>query len=228
VYHLGVNVILDELLLLVQLVLINLVLSGDNAVVIALASKNLPEHERKRAVWWGTLGAITLRLILTFVAVQLLTVPYIHLIGSILLLWLATKLLVDDHRQTSIQQAVTLRSAIWTIIGADFIMSLDNVLAIAAKANGNELIIILGIGLSIPMIIWGSQLILKLLNEYPILVYLGAAILGYTAGEMFVQDQIVVEKLVIAHTYILWAIPIGATLFVVTVGIVSTHIRSKT
>ncbi len=227
-YHLGVNVILDELLLLVQLVLINLVLSGDNAVVIALASKNLPVHERKRAVWWGTLGAITLRLILTFVAVQLLTVPYIHLIGSILLLWLATKLLVDDHRPTSIQQAVTLRSAIWTIIGADFIMSLDNVLAIAAKANGNELIIILGIGLSIPMIIWGSQLILKLLHEYPILVYLGAAILGYTAGEMFVQDQIVVEKLVIAHTYVLWVIPIGATLFVVAWGIVSTLIRSKT
>lgn len=135
----------------------------------------------------GAFGAIALRLVLTLVAVSLLDIPYIQAGGSILLFWIAIKLLTDDDSHANVKEASTLGKAIWTIIVADFVMSLDNVLAIAAKGNGNNTVIILGIGLSIPIIIWGSTLVMNLLHKYPVLVLLGAGILGYTAGEMFVK-----------------------------------------
>lgn len=217
--------LLDNFILFLQIMLINVVLSGDNAVVIALASKNLPLEQRKKAIWWGAFGAIALRVILTVVAVSLLQVPYIQAIGSILLLWIAIKLLVDEEGESNIKGAATLGSAIWTIVVADFVMSLDNVLAIAAKANNNVTIIVLGIALSIPIIIWGSTLVMKLLHKYPIFVYLGAALLGYTAGEMFVKDKGLQDYLTYQPLH--WMIPVGLVLVVVASGVIKKFMKRK-
>jgi YjbE family integral membrane protein len=205
--------------------LINIVLSGDNAVVIALASKNLPIEQRKKAIWWGAFGAIALRLVLTIVAVQLLELPYIQAGGSILLLWIAIKLLIDDEGEANVREASTLGKAIWTIILADFVMSLDNVLAIAAKAENDLLVIILGIGLSIPIIIWGSTLVMKLLHKYPIFVYLGAGILGYTAGEMFVKEDVIMEHFHMEALH--WIIPIVTTVIVLGAGVIKQVTSTK-
>ncbi|TNJ64159.1 TerC family protein [Paenibacillus hemerocallicola] len=209
---------LDWFLLFLQIMLINIVLSGDNAVVIALASKNLPIHQRKQAIWWGAFGAIGLRLVLTVVAVYLLTVPYIQAAGSLLLLWIAVKLLADDDSHANVKQASSLGKAIWTIIVADLVMSLDNVLAIAAKAQGDISVIILGIGLSIPIIIWGSTLVMNLLHKFPILVYAGAGILGYTAGEMFVSDEKMQDYVLHHNGTAHWSIPVITTVIVIAAG----------
>lgn len=210
--------LLDNFILFLEIMLINIVLSGDNAVVIALASKNLPVEQRKKAIWWGAFGAIALRLLLTIVAVAVLKFPYIQAIGSLLLIWIAVKLLIDDEGDSHIREAATLGKAIGTIILADFVMSLDNVLAIAAKANGNLPVIILGIGLSIPIIIWGSTLVMNLLQKFPILVYIGAGILGYTAGEMLLKDEKI--GMYLGHGALHTFLPIFAAVFVIAAGLI--------
>lgn len=212
----------EWLWLFLQIMLINIVLSGDNAVVIAMASKNLPKHQRKQAIWWGAFGAIGLRVVLTIIAVYVLKVPYIQTAGSLLLLWIAVKLLTDDEGHSNIREAPTLGKAIWTIIVADFVMSLDNVLAIAAKANGDLAVIILGIGLSIPLIIWGSTMVVQLLNRFPVLVYLGAAILGYTAGEMFIADEKVSHIVLQAVPH--QVVPLVGAMIVIAAGLVKKWI----
>lgn len=179
---------MNELWLLAQILMINLVLSGDNAVVIALASRNLPEKRRRQAVWWGAFGAVLLRCILTFVAVLILEVPYIQAAGGLMLLYIAFKLLLEDTGEVSVRGSSTLWSAIQTILVADFVMSLDNVLAIAAIADGDLALIVIGIAISIPIVVWGSGIIVTLLQKYPILVFGGSAILAYTAGEMLLRD----------------------------------------
>lgn len=217
----------EALLLFLKIMLINIVLSGDNAVVIALASKNLPLHQRTRAVWWGSFGAVALRLILTVAAVYLLQIPYIQAIGSLLLLYIAIKLLVEDSGDKHIKEAKSLSGAIKTIILADFIMSLDNVLAIAAVAKGNTILIIIGIGLSIPLIIWGSTLIMKLLDRYPIFTYLGAGILGYTAGEMILSDKEVGVYLESISHVLHWVIPSAGAFIVIAIGLLKKYITQK-
>ncbi|MGM1046553.1 integral membrane protein, YjbE family [Paenibacillus uliginis N3/975] len=181
---------METIWLLGQILIINLVLSGDNALVIAMASKDLPEKHKKRAIWIGTLGAVLLRCVLTFAAVLLLKVPYLQAGGALLLLWIAFKLLADQH-DSGIR--VTESSSVWkainTILIADFVMSLDNVLAIAGLANGDLALIMIGILLSIPIVVWGSGIISKLLQKFPILLYIGAGILAYTAGDMLLQDS---------------------------------------
>lgn len=215
---------MEWFLLFLQIMLINIVLSGDNAVVIALASKNLPVAQRKQAIWWGAFGAIALRLVLTLVAVTVLQIAYIQAIGSVLLIWIAIKLLIDDEGEKHVKQAATLGKAVWTIILADFVMSLDNVLAIAAKAQNDPLVIILGIGLSIPIIIWGSTLVMNLLHRFPILVYLGAGILGYTAGEMFLGDDKMAEIVPIAES-LHWIIPVALTIVVIAAGVINKYAK---
>lgn len=213
---------LEWLILFLQIMLINIVLSGDNAVVIAMASKNLPAAQRRQAIWWGAFGAIGLRVVLTIVAVYILKVPFIQALGSLLLLWIAIKLLIDEEDHAEVKQAATLGKAVWTIIVADFVMSLDNVLAIAAKAEGDIAVIILGIGLSVPIIIWGSTLVMNLLKQYPVLIYLGAAILGYTAGEMFTADEALVKLLLgpLPHE----ALPFITMLIVVGAGLLKKFV----
>lgn len=208
----------ESLFLFFQIIIVNIVLSGDNAVVIAMASKNLPPVQRVQAIWWGAFGAIGLRLLLTLIAVSVLGIPYIQAIGSIFLLWIAIKLLIEDDGGKDIAVANSLSKAVRTIIVADLIMSLDNVLAIAAIAQNDLAIIILGISLSIPLIIWGSSVVMKLLHRFPILVFLGAGILGYTAGEMFVND-VKVEPYIANYVYH-WIIPFISGILVIIIGII--------
>jgi YjbE family integral membrane protein len=169
--------------------MINLVLSGDNAVVIALASKNLPPKQRKQAVWWGALGAVALRCILTFAAVLLLKIPFVQAVGATMLFWIAYKLLADDKDDIRMDESGTIWKAVRSILVADFVMSLDNVLALAGVADGDLALVVIGIAISIPIVVFGSNLIVGLLHRYPLLVYFGAGILGYTAGEMLLQDS---------------------------------------
>jgi YjbE family integral membrane protein len=171
-----------------QIIVINILLSGDNAVVIALASRNLPAKQQKNAIIFGSMGAIVLRIVLTFFAVMLLDVPYLKIIGGALLLWIGAKMLVEDEGDEHLEASDQLWAAIRTIIIADFVMSLDNVIGVAAAAKGNVTLLVIGLGISIPLIVFGSTLVLKLMERFPIVIILGAGLLGWVAGEMAVED----------------------------------------
>lgn len=177
-------------LALMQIIVINIMLSGDNAVVIALASRSLPPLQQKRAIMFGSVGAIVLRIVLTFFAMLLLDLPYLKLLGGLALLWIGASML-GDNDEANLDAHTHLWAAIRVIIVADFIMSLDNVLGVAAAAKGNLVLLIIGLAISIPLIVWGSQVILKLMERYPIIVTFGAGLLGWVAGEMIVGDKVV-------------------------------------
>jgi len=175
-----------------QIILIDILLGGDNAIVIALACRNLPDNLRLRGILWGTFGAIAIRIVLIAFAVTLLQMPYIKLVGGVLLFWIGTKLLSDQEDHGEISGSDKLLAAIKTIIVADLVMSLDNVIAIASAAEqaGEHqlLLVIFGILVSIPIIVWGSTLVLKLMQRVPLIITLGAALLGYLAGGMIIGD----------------------------------------
>ncbi len=174
---------------LLQIMLVNVVLSGDNAVVIALAARNLPAQHQRKAILWGSGGAIVLRVLLTIVAVQLLKIPYLQALGGLLLVWIAMGLLVEKDEEDSAHHAhAGLMGAVKTILIADVVMSLDNTLAIAGVAKGNWTLLIVGLGLSIPLIVVGSTLIMKFMDRFPVVVYIGAALIAWTAGEMIASD----------------------------------------
>jgi YjbE family integral membrane protein len=175
-------------LALSQIILINIVLSGDNAVVIALASRSLPPTQQKKAILFGSLGAIVLRIVLTFFAVYLLSLPYLKLAGAALLLWIGVGLLKGDDDEAELEGHSNLVAAIKTIIVADLVMSLDNVIGVAAAAKGNVALLVIGLGISIPLIIYGSTLILKLMTRFPVIITIGAGLLGWVAGEMAFSD----------------------------------------
>jgi YjbE family integral membrane protein len=181
-----------------QIILIDILLGGDNAVVIALACRRLPPKQRTKGILWGTFGAIALRVILIFFALTLLSIPYLKLVGAILLLWIGVKLLLPEHGDAhgEIQASDKLLAAIKTIIVADFVMSLDNVIAIAGAAQGageehQLLLVIFGLVVSIPIIVWGSQLVIKLMDRWPVIIVLGGMLLGWIAGTMAVSDPAV-------------------------------------
>jgi YjbE family integral membrane protein len=178
---------------LLKIIWVNLLLSGDNAVVIALAARSLPPKQQKLAVFWGSSAAILLRIVLTVFAVTLLTLPYLKIVGSLLLVWIGVQLLVPDEGEDDIQSSDNLMTAIRTILVADLVMSLDNVLGVAAAAEGATPeaklpLLIIGLAISIPIVIFGSTLVLKLMERFPIVITLGAALLGWIAGEMLVTD----------------------------------------
>jgi YjbE family integral membrane protein len=180
---------------LLQIIGVNVVLSGDNAVVIALAARSLPQQQQKAAIVWGSGAAVVMRILLTILAVELLRLPYLKLVGSGLLLWIAVKLLVPEHEEEGGGPAsTTLASAIKTILIADLVMSLDNVIAVAAAAKGSLILLILGLGISIPLVIFGSALLLKLMERWPVIITIGAALLGWVAGEMAVTDPSIAES----------------------------------
>lgn len=176
-----------------QIMMINIVLSGDNAVVIAMASRSLPERQQKQAILFGSLGAIFLRIVLTFFAVMLLDLPYLKLIGAVLLAYIGIQMLIPDDAEEEIDGHAHMWQAIKTIIIADLIMSLDNVLGVAAAAKGNVALLIIGLAISIPLIIYGSTFILRLMNRYPFIITLGGGILGWVAGEMLITDPAISE-----------------------------------
>lgn len=177
-----------SMVILVKLIVIDMVMSGDNAVVIAMAARNLPKELQNKAIFWGTFGAIGLRLLVAAIVVVLLDIPYLTLIGGLMLLWISVKLLIPENEQ-SLEGGSTLWSAVKTIVLADAVMSLDNVLALAGASEGHFGAIVLGVIVSIPIIVFGSRLILNAMNKYPIIVYMGAGILAWTAGEMIVSEE---------------------------------------
>ncbi len=173
---------------LVKIIGVNIILSGDNAVVIALAARSLPPNQQTKAIVWGSGAAIVMRIVLTLFAVALLTLPWLKLIGSALLLWIGVKLLVTDDGEENIDSSDNLIRAIKTILIADLVMSLDNVIAVAAAAGGSVVLLILGLAISIPLVIFGSTLLLKLMERWPVIITIGAGLIGFVAGEMVVTD----------------------------------------
>jgi YjbE family integral membrane protein len=179
-------------LAVLEIIMINILLSGDNAVVIALACRNLTRRQRTRGIFWGVLGAIVLRIGLTFFAMSLLANPYLKLIGGALLLWIGVKLIAEEEGgDHDVKASDRLLAAVWTIIVADLVMSLDNVMGVAAAAKGNGPLIVFGLLVSIPIVVLGSQVIMRLIARFPILVLAGGGLLGYIAGEMMVEDPAV-------------------------------------
>jgi len=175
---------------LLSIILIDLVLAGDNAIVIGLAARNLPKEHQKKAIIWGTVGAIVIRAVATLVVVWLLKLPALLLIGGVILVWIAYKLLVDkkDHE---IQAKNKLWPAIQTIIVADAVMGFDNVMAVAGVSHGSFLLVVLGLLISVPIVVAGSTLFIKWMDKFPWIMYAGAAVLAFTAGKMLTEDPLV-------------------------------------
>jgi YjbE family integral membrane protein len=201
---------------ILQIIAIDIILGGDNAIVIALACKNLPENKRKLGIFYGAMGAIILRVIMVFFATSLLMISGLKIAGGILLLWIGAKLILDNNKENiiNVSQEKNLIGAIRTIIIADFVMSLDNSVAIAAAADGNMYLVLFGLLLSIPIIIWGSSFILKLIDKFPIIIYLGSALLGWIAGDMILTDIFITENFKGISNYSI--LPILGSLFVLT------------
>ena len=174
-----------------QIILINIVLSGDNAVVIALAARSLPPNQQKKAVLWGAGAAVVMRIVLTIIAVELLRWPYLKIIGAILLLWIAVKLLVPEEDDDNVESSDNLLKAIKTILIADLVMSLDNVIGVAAAAKGNTTLLIIGLAISIPLVIFGATMLMKLMERWPVIITIGAGLLGWVSGEMLITDPAV-------------------------------------
>ena len=203
---------------LIKIVWINIILSGDNAVVIALAARSLPPHQQRKAVFWGSGAAVVLRIVLTVVAAKLLELSFLQIIGGCLLLWIGLQLLSDDGDEEGESKSHgNLMAAVRTILIADLVMSLDNVIAVAAAAQGNTPLLILGLAISIPLVIFGSTLIIKLMERYPFIVVLGAALIGWVGGETIVSDTSL-HDFALAHPALHYvAAALGAT-FVVGIG----------
>ena len=179
---------------LMKILGINIVLSGDNAVVIALAVRSLPPHQQKIAVWGGAGAAIVMRIILTFFAVALLELPYLKLAGAALLLWIGVKLLLPEESEEGGEEAASsFWAAVRTILIADLVMSLDNVIAVAAAAKGSFLLLVIGLAISIPLVVFGSTLLLKVMERFPIIITIGGGLLGFVAGEMAVTDPAIAD-----------------------------------
>ena len=200
-----------------EIIVINILLSGDNAVVIALACRNLPDRQRRWGVFWGAIGAIVLRIILTFFAVSLLELSWLKVIGGVLLVWIGIKLIAEDEGdgEHEVKASDRLLAAVRTVIVADVVMSIDNVLGVAAAAHGSLLLLIFGLVLSVPLVIGGAQLIMRLIERYPILIIAGGGLLGYVAGELIVEDSAIVGWVASHAAWLHWAAPIIGVVLVI-------------
>jgi YjbE family integral membrane protein len=204
---------------LLEIIGINIILSGDNAVVIALAARNLPHKQQRMAIVFGSAAAILLRVVLTLVAAEMLKLPWLRLIGSVLLLWIGVSLLIDDDGgDHAAKGGVGLWAAVRTILVADFVMSLDNVLGVAAAAKGHFGMLIIGLIMSIPLIMFGSGIILRIMDRYPIIITLGAGLIGYVAGEMLVEEPVLAHWLHDGGRWVQYGAALVCALFVVAVG----------
>ncbi|GLX68234.1 TerC family protein [Paenibacillus glycanilyticus] len=212
-------------LALLNIVFIDLILAGDNAIVIGMAARNLPQHQQKKAVLWGTAGAIGIRIIATVVVVQLLDLPWLHLAGGILLLWIAYKLLVQQEDSHNIKAGNTLWQSVQTIIIADAAMGIDNVIAVAGASHGNTLLVILGLLISVPVIVWGSTLFIKLINKFTWIVYIGSGVLAYTAAKMITHEK-AFEDFFKDNPAIYWSFLAVIIVLVIALGLF-TNTRTK-
>jgi YjbE family integral membrane protein len=212
-----------------SIILTNIVLSGDNAVVIALAARSLPKNQQNKAILFGSGAAIVMRIVLTIVAVQLLSLPWLKIVGSLLLLYIGVSLMGEEEDEVHHEsKPVGVGAAIRTILIADLVMSLDNVLAVAAAAHGNDVLLILGLAISIPLIVFGSTLLLKVMERFPIIITAGAALLGWLAGEMMFTDPAIPRFFDAqpSHTVVTVAGIVGA-LLVVAIGTVIERRRRR-
>ena len=212
-----------------QIIAIDIVLGGDNAVVIALASRRLPPDQRNKAIFWGVFGAIALRVILIFFALYLLAIPYLKVVGAALLLWIGIKLLLPEPEEGGhqIDAATNLVGAIKTIVVADAVMSLDNVIAIAGAAKGSLGLVIFGLVVSVPIIVWGSKLVLKLMDRFPIIIAAGGALLGWIAGDMIATDVALKETVDANVPYAHYVFSVIGAVLVVVIGKALGALRLK-
>jgi YjbE family integral membrane protein len=204
---------------LLQIIGVNIVLSGDNAVVIALAARSLPPAQQKQAVFWGSSAAVVMRIILTIVAVELLKLPVLKLIGALLLIWIAVQLLLPEEDGEGEGESISnMAAAIRTILIADLVMSLDNVIGVAAVAKGSMPLLIIGLAISIPLVIFASTFLLKLMERFPVIITLGAALLGYVAGEMAVTDPLVAPWIEVNAAWLHTVLPVAGVVIVIGLG----------
>jgi YjbE family integral membrane protein len=203
-----------------QIILIDILLGGDNAVVIALASRRLPAAQRSQAIFWGIFGAVALRVVLIFFALQLLSLPWLKIAGGLLLLWIGIKLLwPQDEGGHEIDASTHLLGAIKTIVVADAVMSLDNVIGVAAAAKGHLGLVVFGLLISIPIIVWGSRFVLVLMDRFPVVIVAGAALLGWIGGDMIAHDKALADHYAaLAPGLYAHAAPLAGALLVVTIG----------
>lgn len=205
---------------LMAIVVIDLVLAGDNAIVIGLTARNLPKEQQKKVIFWGTFGAIALRSLLTLAVVWLLKIPGLLLAGGVMLVWIAYKLLVEE-KSHDVGSAASLWAAIKTIIIADTVMGLDNVLAVAGAAHGDFVLVVLGLLISVPIVVWGSTLIIKWVERFPIIIYIGAGVLAWTAAKMIV-DEPLVKGFFTAYPILKWGL-----IVVIIVGVLAAGRMKK-
>jgi YjbE family integral membrane protein len=208
------------LVAVLQIIAIDILLGGDNAVVIALACRKLPAKQRNQGIFWGVFGAIALRVVMIFFALQLLALPYLKVVGALLLFWIGIKLLLpeDDDSHAQIEGSTHLLGAIKTIVVADAVMSLDNVIAVAGAAKGNMALVVFGIVVSIPIIVWGSKFVLKLMDRFPVVITFGGALLGWIAGGMIVTDAAVLPLLRGTPAWLHYATSTAGAVLVVIAG----------
>jgi YjbE family integral membrane protein len=210
---------LDFLWRFLRIVAIDIVLAGDNAVVIAMAVRSLPERQRRQGIFWGALAAVAMRVAITIVAVQLLAIPYLSAVGGALVLWIAVRLLAQEPPDASgLRGAANFWQAIRIIMFADLVMSTDNILAIAGASGGSKELVLFGLALSIPIVMFGSALIAMLMDRYPWLAYVGAGILGWTGGEMIGHDQAIMAHIGETAGIWKWVFAAVAAVLVILVG----------
>jgi YjbE family integral membrane protein len=219
---------LDFLLGIGKIVLIDLALAGDNALVIALAVRTLSRRQQFQGRIWGTVGAVGLRLAFIFIVTHLLAIPLLQVVGGLLLIWIAVKLVLqsDGHEGGQVKQGTTLLGAIWVILVADVIMSLDNVIGVAAAAEGDMRLVVFGIALSIPIVVWGSGVLARLMNRYPWIILVAGGILGEVAGKMMLHDQFVTTRFGDPPDGVEAALRIGLALAIMLVGWLVTRRRA--
>lgn len=222
----GIEFTTESMIALLTIIAIDIVLSGDNAIVIAMATRKLPKKQQNKAILFGTAGAVFLRILFAAIIVYLLKLPYVHLIGGLLLLWIAYQLLVekeDTSPTTTIQASNSLFRAFMTIIMADIVMSLDNVVAVAGAAKGHVGLIVIGVMISIPIMIFGSKLIVRVMDKYPWISYVGAGILAWTAGEMITQDSLIINLFSLDRTLEIYGVIVFITIVVLGLGYVKNR-----
>jgi YjbE family integral membrane protein len=203
---------------LLKIIWINIILSGDNAVVIALAARSLPAHQQKKAILFGSAAAVVLRIILTVVAAKLLQLSFLQVVGGLLLLWIGVQLLSEEEGEEGhAKESGGLMAAVRTILIADLVMSLDNVIAVAAAAKGNDVLLLLGLAISIPLVIFGSTLMIRLMERFPIIITLGAGLIGWVGGETIVSD-VAFKDVVVNYSWLHYVAAAAGAAFVVALG----------
>lgn len=201
---------------LVSIIFIDLVLAGDNAIVIGMAARKLSPTQQRKAIFWGTFGAVAIRILATILVVELLKIPGLQLAGGLLLVWIAYKLLLNDEGHKEIKAKDSLLAAIRTIVVADAAMGLDNVIAVAGAAHGNTLLVVIGLLISVPIVVWGSTLFITLINKFPSIVYIGSGVLAYTAAKMITHEPFIEGWF--ASPFVYWGFIVVVTAAVLAAG----------